>query len=1775
MHVQPSSTFARALRLLAAFALLAALFPTLRATPTYAAPTTLWYNGDANGVNGLANENNTGISQAAVYDDFVVPAGGATLSGAFSNNLMNFTGVTQATWAIRSGLSQGNGGTVVASGTSAATQTATGRSAFGFTEYRVEVGSLNLALTAGTYWLSVAPIGFGSGRSFVSSTSGANSVGTPAGNNANAFFNSSHFGSTFASTTAPSVGNQADFSLGVIGELPPAIVLTPNSGLSTSEAGATASFAVRLNSFPANEVTVSLASSKPGEGQPSVNTLTFTPSDALTPQTVTVTGQNDAVDDGDQSYTVTATATSDDGNYSNLSASASLVNGDNDTAAVIASFAGAAETTEAGDTAQLDVVLASQPLSNVVIPVSSLDVSEGVVSAASLTFTPANWSQLQSVVVTGVNDFVDDRDQSYSVRLATPTGDAAYSGLASQDFALVNRDNDTAAVGIFPTRGSTTEAGGAATFSVLLASEPSGPVTINFSSSNSAEGTVAPATLTFTPANWNGVRTLTATGVDDFVDDGDKEYTIVTTNAASSDPDYSNFDVADLELVNRDDDGVGFVVSAVSGNTSEAGGSATFTVRLASQPADSVSFGVASLDNSEGTAAPTSLSFTTANWNVAQTVTVTGVDDDEADDDQSYTVALQPATSNDPQYNNLDAGDVALVNQDNDIASVTVSAPSSPTTSEAGAQSSFTLRLTSKPSAPVNLTVTSSDPAEGAVAPASLTFTGANWNVTQTITVTGQNDDVDDDDAPYLVSITTASSDNDYNALSVNDVALTNTDDDTAGITVEAPALLETAEDGEFDLFTVVLDSQPADGASVLIPLSSDNEDEGTLAPSFLLFDDSNWDQPQTIRVEGQDDDVADGDINYTIVLESAISDDPKYGDSLGQGVGQQFNGVAAIDPADLPAINYDDDAVGVTLDPLGGTATSETGQSVTVDVTLDSQPLGPVDVSLVSSNPAEGTVAPATLNFTSENWDDPQQVVVSGVDELNDDGDQSYTLTATTSSPSANGGDPAYNGLTDVVNLTNIDNDGAGVTLTLRNNGATLGATTSEAGASLVYDVVLNSQPAGAASVTIPFSSSDTGEGTVLPASLTFSAANWNVAQQVTVTGVDDSIDDGDVAYLLVVGAATSADPKYNGENPADKSLLNIDDDNANVTVSPTDNLTVTEAGSTASFAVALTSEPTANVTIELSSSDSSEGTVAPASLTFTAANWQTAQTATITGVNDDLDDGDVSYSIITGASSDDERYAGLQIADVAVATADDDTASVTVAPTTGLTTGEAGSSASFGISLGAQPLSSVRVTLTSSDTSEGAATQAALVFTPANWSTPQTATIVGRDDDEQDGDIAYTIVTALQTNAPVYIGINPADVSLTNLDNDSAGLLVTPAADLGTTEAGGTASFTVALRSQPVADVAVALASSDPSEGTVAPATLSFTPANWNSPQTVTVTGIDDATKDGDIAYTVRVETNTSDPRYAATSPVEVSLINQDNDVPGAFFAPTSELTTSEKGATASFTVALRSQPVANVTLTLASSDPSEGAVTPATLSFTPANWSTPQTATVAGVDDTLGDGDIHYSILTTFQSADPAYAATNPEDVAVINLNDDYYVYLPLQTRPASDLPDLVVTAIRFVDTRLEIVVTNQGPRAVENPFWVDFYINPRVPPMQVNQTWDQIGQRGMVWGITDSALPLAPGASLTLSPGDTHYVAERSRPGALLEDGDLIFVQVDSANTNGTKGGVEEQDELPGRVYNNIRRAVATGAFELIVDPIGPPPAPVDLIALPARAPDNGR
>jgi hypothetical protein len=523
-------------------------------------------------------------------------------------------------------------------------------------------------------------------------------------------------------------------------------------------------------------------------------------------------------------------------------------------------------TTEGGGTATFTVRLTSEPTADVTVGVSSSDTTEGTVAPSSLTFTAGDWAVEQTVTVTGVDDSIIDGDIAYTILLTLAvSADLNYSGLDPADVAVTNLNDDAAGFVVGAISGPTTEGGGTATFTVHLATEPTADVTIGVSSSDTTEGTVAPSSLTFTASDWSTEQTVTMTGVDDSVIDGDIGYTILLDAAVSADGAYSGLDPADVAVTNVDDDTAGFVVSAISGDTTEGGGTATFTVVLTSEPTADVTIGVSSSDTSEGTVDKASLTFRAAKWDMAKTVTVTGVDDSVIDGDIGYSILLDAAASADVNYSGLDPADVAVTNVDDDTGGFVVGVINGPTT-EGGGTATFTVALTSEPTADVTIGVSSSDTSEGTVAPSSLTFTAGDWSTAQTVTVTGVDDAIDDGDTGYSILLAAAvSADVNYSGVDPADVAVTNVDDgDTAGITVgviNGP----TTEGGGTATFTVRLTSEPT--ADVTVGVSSSDTTEGTVDKTSLTFTAGDWSADQTVTVTGADDSVADGDIGYSIFL--------------------------------------------------------------------------------------------------------------------------------------------------------------------------------------------------------------------------------------------------------------------------------------------------------------------------------------------------------------------------------------------------------------------------------------------------------------------------------------------------------------------------------------------------------------------------------------------------------------------------------------------------------------------------------------------------------------------------------------------------------------------------------------------------------------------------------------------------------------------------------------------------------------------------------------------
>lgn len=341
---------------------------------------------------------------------------------------------------------------------------------------------------------------------------------------------------------------------------------------------------------------------------------------------------------------------------------------------------------------------------------------------------------------------------------------------------------------------------------------------------------------------------------------------------------------------------------------------------------------------------------------------------------------------------------------------------------------------------------------------------------------------------------------------------------------------------------------------------------------------------------------------------------------------------------------------VGITVSPDTTVTTNEYGQTTTVSISLGSIPAADVTVPVSSTDTSEGTVDKTSLVFTRTDWSTPQTITVTGVNDTGADGDQSYSIRL---GPAISAPSSSYNSMEKLIPAVNLDvTDGSFVVSAISGN-------TSESGTTATFTVRLGSAPI--ANVTIPVESSNTAEGTVNPISLLFTPSDWNQDQTVTVTGVGDVYADGGVAFDIQLDPVSSTDPKYSGLDPADVPVINDSVKRGAVTVSPISSYT-DESGKIATFTVHLNMAPAANVTIPVSSSDLSKGTVSTALLTFTSGNFSADQTVTVTGVDDNVADGNQSYTIVLGTTACrdagnnvlDDNFDGLDPADVSVINVD-----------------------------------------------------------------------------------------------------------------------------------------------------------------------------------------------------------------------------------------------------------------------------------------------------------------------------------------------------------------------------------------------------------------------------------------------------------------------------------------------------------------------------------------
>jgi len=172
---------------------------------------------------------------------------------------------------------------------------------------------------------------------------------------------------------------------------------------------------------------------------------------------------------------------------------------------------------------------------------------------------------------------------------------------------------------------------------------------------------------------------------------------------------------------------------------------------------------------------------------------------------------------------------------------------------------------------------------------------------------------------------------------------------------------------------------------------------------------------------------------------------------------------------------------------------------------------------------------------------------------------------------------------------------------------------------------------------------------------------------------------------------------------------------------------------------------------------------------------------------------------------------------------------------------------------------------------------------------------------------------------------------------------------------------SLSLNLNRKPTDNVVVTLSSSS-TRVAINPLQITFTPDNYDQPQTITVSGVNNCKSDTDETISITTSIASADTQYSTAAQVSIPVKVRDasDNLPQISFQQTSEIVTSELGTIAFFTVNLSCAPTADVTIPLVVDKQTEVSVSPTSLVFTSANFSTLQTVTITGLPDCIADGN-----------------------------------------------------------------------------------------------------------------------------------------------------------------------------------------------------------------------
>ncbi|WZN64609.1 hypothetical protein HKI87_10g61660 [Chloropicon roscoffensis] len=583
----------------------------------------------------------------------------------------------------------------------------------------------------------------------------------------------------------------------------------------------------------------------------------------------------------------------------------------------------------------------------------------------------------------------------------------------------------------------------------------------------------------------------------------------------------------------------------------------------------------------------------------------------------------------------------------------------------------------------------------------SLRFDESNAQIAQSIIVTSTGNFLRDEDRVVKIKYLVSSTDENYQAVTHPDTTVKILDDDVATLSLSTTDLT-AVEDGAAVEFDLKLTTQPY--GSVIVSFASVPSSQLMLNPSQLVFAPSDWNMAKKVSVVAIDNKVVEGKTTVKITPTITAAQDTAYEALNAKAANGDFDVTVQVEDNDIPGLVVTPNSMAIKEGASTTTYNyllslrSMPEEGTSVEVAFESPECSELDGLSTVSCPMNALVYDedvgatfVTATFTTANWNIPQKVVVFYTNNDNvewrlDDsgnvldgpGSKIYNIEHV-----INSADQMYQDLRTtsvlypyrvVVNVT--DDDIPGVNhpedITIR-EGLDLSMPDG-----FRFAMTLLSKPTSAVTIGLSLST-----GTTEPLALVDSADGkpsegvpstafkaglqvyippeyWNVPRVVyIVSNLDDNVKMADRTVELTV-QSYSQDPLYNGVLNKKIAISIVDDDEASVKMTTPDGksaqgLTLREGDQGSVFEVYLSSQPTADMTLKLS--PSSQVTVEPAQLVFTASNWSTKQQVTVKAVDDILVEqvshqGVVKFELLGG----DSIYTAVKVPDLSVTIEEND---------------------------------------------------------------------------------------------------------------------------------------------------------------------------------------------------------------------------------------------------------------------------------------------------------------------------------------------------------------------------------------------------------------------------------------------------------------------------------------------------------------------------------------